>query len=77
MLLNYHRVMMTGDKARYSIGLFSIPKVAYMIKAPEELVDEAHPLLYKPFDHFEFLRFLYSDADRNAKGSALKVYCGA
>ncbi|XP_057968067.1 probable 2-oxoglutarate-dependent dioxygenase AOP1 [Malania oleifera] len=71
----YHRVMMRGEQARYSAGLFSIPKEGYMIKAPEELVDDEHPLLFKPFDHFEFLGFYYSEAGQKAQ-SALKTYCG-
>lgn len=71
----YHRVMMSGDMARYSIGLFSIPKGGYMIKAPDELVDEAHPLLFKPFDHVQFLGFYYTEAGQKAE-SALKAYCG-
>ncbi|XP_031256876.1 probable 2-oxoglutarate-dependent dioxygenase AOP1 [Pistacia vera] len=71
----YHRVMMTGNEARYSAGLFSIPKAGYIIKAPEELVDEEHPLLFKPFDHVEFLGFYYTEAGQRAQ-SALKTYCG-
>ncbi|MBA0628111.1 hypothetical protein Godav_022882 [Gossypium davidsonii] len=71
----YHRVMMTGDKSRYSAGLFSVPKAGYIIKAPDELVDEAHPLLFKPFDHVEFLGFYYTEAGQKAE-SALKVFCG-
>ncbi|KAK1578730.1 hypothetical protein Q3G72_032692 [Acer saccharum] len=71
----YHRVMMTGDVARYSAGLFSIPKGGYIIKAPEELVDEEHPLLFKPFDHVEFLGFYYTEAGQRVQ-SALKTYCG-
>ncbi|CBI36202.3 probable 2-oxoglutarate-dependent dioxygenase AOP1 [Vitis vinifera] len=71
----YHRVMMTGNESRYSTGLFSIPKAGYVIKAPEELVDEEHPLLFKPFDHLEFLQFYYTEAGQRAE-SALKTYCG-
>ncbi|XVF25064.1 hypothetical protein REPUB_Repub13aG0181400 [Reevesia pubescens] len=71
----YHRVMMSGEKARYSAGLFSIPKGGYIIKAPDELVDEAHPLLFKPFDHVEFLGFYYTEAGQKSE-SALKEYCG-
>ncbi|GKV35774.1 hypothetical protein SLEP1_g43994 [Rubroshorea leprosula] len=71
----YHRVMMAGDKARYSTGLFSIPKAGYVIKAPEEMVDEEHPLLFKPFDHIEFMGFYYREAGQRAE-SALKTYCG-
>ncbi|CAN6570627.1 unnamed protein product [Malus baccata var. baccata] len=71
----YHRVMMSGNEARYSTGLFSIPKAGYTIKAPEEVVDEEHPLLFKPFDHVEFLGFYYTEAGQRAQ-SALKTYCG-
>ncbi|KAB1218618.1 putative 2-oxoglutarate-dependent dioxygenase AOP1.2 [Morella rubra] len=70
-----HRVMMTGNKARYSAGLFSIPKAGYRIEAPEELVDEEHPLLFKPFDHVQFLAFYYTEAGQKAE-SALRTYCG-
>ncbi|XVF25063.1 hypothetical protein REPUB_Repub13aG0181300 [Reevesia pubescens] len=71
----YHRVMMSGDKTRYSLGLFTVPKEGYMIKAPNELVDEAHPLLYKPYDYVEFLKFFYSEDGHKAE-SALKAFCG-
>ncbi|KAK1416818.1 hypothetical protein QVD17_25935 [Tagetes erecta] len=71
----YHRVMMSGDNARYSIGLFSIPKAGYVVKAPQEVVDDEHPLIFKPFDHFEFLQFYYTEAGQRAP-YALKAYCG-
>lgn len=71
----YHRVMMKGNESRYSAGLFSIPKEGYIIKAPDELIDEQHPLLFKPFDHVEFLAFYYTEAGQMAQ-SALKTYCG-
>ncbi|OMP00176.1 Oxoglutarate/iron-dependent dioxygenase [Corchorus olitorius] len=70
----YHRVMMKGNKARYSFGLFSNPKGGYIIKAPEELVDEEHPLLFKPYDFEEFLRFFHSNAALKSQ-SAFKTYC--
>ncbi|KZV30820.1 hypothetical protein F511_37017 [Dorcoceras hygrometricum] len=69
----YHRVMMKGSVDRYSVGLFSIPKEGYIIKAPEEMIDEEHPLLYKPYDHFEFVKFFYTD---QGGLTALKAYCG-
>lgn len=72
----FHRVMMRGDEARYSIGLFSVPKAGYLIKAPEEMVDEEHPLLFKPYDHIKFLEFYYTEAGQRSP-SALKAYCGA
>ncbi|XP_055831365.1 probable 2-oxoglutarate-dependent dioxygenase AOP1 [Solanum dulcamara] len=71
----FHRVMMRGNEARYSVGLFSIPKAGYTIKAPEELVDEEHSLLFKPFDHVEFLAFYYTEEGQRC-ASALKTYCG-
>ncbi|KAL1551453.1 putative 2-oxoglutarate-dependent dioxygenase AOP1 [Salvia divinorum] len=71
----YHKVMMSGDEARYSIGLFSVPKPGYEIKAPEEMVDEEHPLLFKPYDHHQFLQFYYTEAGQKSP-SALKEYCG-
>jgi isopenicillin N synthase-like dioxygenase len=70
-----HRVMMTGNEARYSAGLFSIPKAGYIVEAPKELVDEEHPLLFKPFDHVKFLGFYYTEAGQRAE-SALRTYCG-
>ncbi|XP_047332853.1 probable 2-oxoglutarate-dependent dioxygenase AOP1 [Impatiens glandulifera] len=72
----FHRVMMTGNEARYSLGLFSIPKAGHLIKAPEELIDEDHPLLFKPYDHVEFLSFYYTPEGQRLE-QALKAYCGA
>ena len=67
-----HRVMMTGNEARYSAGFFSFPKA----KAPEELVDQQHPLLFNPFDYLEFMRFFSSEAGQKAGNDAFKIYCG-
>ena len=33
-----------------------MPKEGYLIKAIEELVDEDHPLQYKPFGYGEYLK---------------------
>lgn len=66
---------MKGNDARYSAGLFSSPKGGYMIKVPEELVDKEHPLLFKPFDHAEFLNNYYAQKAPRPK-FALKAYCG-
>ncbi|KAL5575756.1 hypothetical protein UlMin_017455 [Ulmus minor] len=69
-----HRVLMKGNEARYSAGLFSVTKDKYLIKAPEEVVDEQHPLLFKPFGLEEFLKFYYSEVGMKS-GNAMKVYC--
>lgn len=67
---------MSGDEVRYSINLFSTPLPGYVIKAPEQVVDEEHPLLFNPFDHAHFLQFLHTEAGRTSP-DALKAYCGA
>ncbi|KZV49602.1 hypothetical protein F511_28203 [Dorcoceras hygrometricum] len=55
-----HRVMMTGNATLYSLSLFSVPKEGYMIKTPEEMVDEEHPLLFKPFEYGKYVQFYNS-----------------
>ncbi|KAI4379293.1 hypothetical protein MLD38_005611 [Melastoma candidum] len=70
-----HRVMMTGNDARYSVGLFSNPKAGQMIKAPDEMVDDDHPLLFKPFDYNQFIESYASQPNRDPETS-LKAYCG-
>lgn len=57
----FHRVMMSGNETRYSLGLFTLPKDGCIVKAPDELVDEEHPLLFKPFDFAEFLNYCYTE----------------
>ncbi|KAL9331530.1 hypothetical protein ACSQ67_001140 [Phaseolus vulgaris] len=55
-----HQVMMTGNETRLTVGLFTVPKPGFIIKAPNELVTEEHPLLFKPFVQSEFMKFLRS-----------------
>ena len=63
---------MTGDKERYSCGFFSIPKDGVTIEVPQDLVDEEHPCLYKPFVYSEYLaKHLASD-----NLDSLKDYAG-
>ncbi|XP_011626484.2 probable 2-oxoglutarate-dependent dioxygenase AOP1 [Amborella trichopoda] len=52
-----HRVMLRGYEDRYSCGIFSIPARNVLIKTPKELVDEDHPLLFKPFDYHDYYKF--------------------
>ncbi|KAF9603435.1 hypothetical protein IFM89_036136 [Coptis chinensis] len=69
-----HRVTIsTGDDVRYSVGLFSFNKG--VIQTPEEMVDDEHPLLFKPFDHMGFRLFFCTKEGQMAK-SAIKSYCG-
>nr|XP_043639849.1 probable 2-oxoglutarate-dependent dioxygenase AOP1 [Erigeron canadensis] len=70
-----HRVVMKGDQTRFSIGLFSVGKPGKFIKAPEEMVNEDYPLLFKPFDYEEFLKFFLLEENIGNK-LALDKYCG-
>ncbi|XP_027108897.1 deoxypodophyllotoxin synthase-like [Coffea arabica] len=68
-----HQVIMKENKERYCIALF-----AYnygMVNVPEILIDEKHPLAFKPFDNFDLLRcFLSRTTDMSS--STAKAYCG-
>ncbi|KAK7255300.1 hypothetical protein RIF29_28707 [Crotalaria pallida] len=68
-----HRVVINAKKERYSMGLFSIGSKVY--EAQEELIDEEHPRCYKPFDHYEYLRFIGTKEALESE-CRLKAYCG-
>ncbi|OIV90453.1 hypothetical protein TanjilG_01931 [Lupinus angustifolius] len=61
-----HKVVMNGNETRYSLGLFAFYKG--ILEVPEELIDDEHPLKYKPFDHLALLNLTYS--------AHIKAYCG-
>ena len=46
-----------------------------MVQVPEELVDEEHPLIYKPFGYLSFVNFRHSEEGMKSDDS-LKAYCG-
>ncbi|KAF3651380.1 hypothetical protein FXO38_16645 [Capsicum annuum] len=64
-----------GNEERYVVSLSIFPKEEHIIKVPEELVDEDHPLLYKPFDGSKYVSYFVSEANRNI-GVTLESYCG-
>ncbi|XP_059636056.1 probable 2-oxoglutarate-dependent dioxygenase AOP1 [Cornus florida] len=68
-----HRVIMSGNEVRYSIGLFEFNKG--IMQVPEELVDDEHPRQFKPFNHFGLLDFYYIDPLNRGECMA-KAYCG-
>ncbi|KAL6212153.1 hypothetical protein ACLB2K_017374 [Fragaria x ananassa] len=59
-----HRVMMCGEKERYSLGIFAVPFESAIIKAQKELVDEEHPQILHDFDFTEFTKFFASEKGR-------------
>ena len=67
-----HRVQISENETRtkYSFGLFTFYDKT--ISVPEELVDEEHPLRYKPLNIFEYLK-----ANVGHGGElSIKAYCG-
>jgi hypothetical protein len=62
--------MMNGKKTIHFLALFTFNEGT--IHVPEELVDEEHPLQYKPFDHIEYVRSEKGHGTENP----IKVYCG-
>jgi len=68
-----HRVLINSKIDRYSMGLLSY--AAKIMEPQEELVDEEHPLRYKPFDHYGYLRFFLTE-EAIKSDSRIKAYCG-
>ncbi|MBA0742327.1 hypothetical protein Gogos_015395, partial [Gossypium gossypioides] len=71
----YHRVMMKGNETSYSIRVFASPRGGYLVKVPKELVDDKNPMLFKPFDLEEVLKFYYLKTVQVATKSTIKAYC--
>ncbi|MCE3049937.1 hypothetical protein HAX54_046153 [Datura stramonium] len=70
-----HRVTMARGKDRCSIQLFSQVKHDCIIEAPKELVDEEHPLLFKPFDLSGYFEFSQTKGGQIAASEVFKAYC--
>lgn len=66
-------IMMKGDKPRYCLTFFSFNQG--MIDIPEELVDQLHPLQFKPLDHLGLVKY-YLTGKVDMLGSTAKAYCG-
>lgn len=64
---------MNAKETRYSMGLFTFN--SKMVYIPEEVVDEQHPLRYKPFDHSEYLHFFDKEKIKESD-LRVKAYCG-
>ncbi|KAK2978130.1 hypothetical protein RJ640_028684 [Escallonia rubra] len=70
-----HKVTLSGDEDRYTLGCFLLPKQC--IEVPREMVDEDHPLLYRPFTFSEYISFFLSCKDADKRDKALELYAGA
>ncbi|WCJ40643.1 2-oxoglutarate (2OG) and Fe(II)-dependent oxygenase superfamily protein [Euphorbia peplus] len=68
-----HRVIMKGKVDRYSMGLFAFN--SGIIEVAKQLVDEEHPLMYKPLNHLGLLQFYRIDEGYKSP-CPLKAYCG-
>ncbi|WVZ20780.1 hypothetical protein V8G54_008102 [Vigna mungo] len=69
-----HRVMMSGEKERYTFGVFATPDEEMKIEVPRELVDDKiHPLRYRPFHYREFFNFF---ASNHRNENALEMFAG-
>ncbi|CAF1702663.1 BnaC03g30370D [Brassica napus] len=70
----YHRVLVTAKKTRYSTALFSTPKTGVILDSPEELIDEEHPRVFKPFEFNDYRDFYNTEAGFAAQ-STLHAFC--
>lgn len=77
VLTPIHKVIMdiNGSETRYTIGLFTFIKDDKTIEVAEELVDEEHPLKFKPFVHLDLIKFFDTERGRRSQ-NLLKDYCG-
>ncbi|KAE8680754.1 pleiotropic drug resistance protein 1-like isoform 1 [Hibiscus syriacus] len=71
-----HRVIATeAGKERYSLAFFSFS--GEIIQTPKELVDEAHPQLFKPFHNMDLLRLYSLDDVQKYVDFISQAKCGA
>ncbi|XP_055814678.1 probable 2-oxoglutarate-dependent dioxygenase AOP1.2 [Solanum dulcamara] len=71
-----HRVAMSEESDRFSIQLFLFTKPGHFINTPKELVDEEHPLLFKPYEMLDLSKYVTSQAGYGAPTDTFKAYCG-
>jgi hypothetical protein len=68
----FHQITVSGGVSRYSAILFSAPY--FMIQAPDELVDDEHPLRFKPHNNDDYVCFRVSEEGARHE-DRLKAYC--
>ncbi|PKU74833.1 Gibberellin 2-beta-dioxygenase 2 [Dendrobium catenatum] len=71
-----HRVKLKNEtEKRYAVIFGTVPILTNdMINVREELVDEEHPLLFKPFKYYDYIKYRFTDGENLE--DALKAYCG-
>ncbi|XP_031282287.1 probable 2-oxoglutarate-dependent dioxygenase AOP1 [Pistacia vera] len=69
-----HRVIMNGNKTRISLVSTTFHK-GPALSVPDELVDEEHPLRYKPFNHLEY-RKVHIELGLKKIGYSIEAHCG-
>ncbi|XP_057772947.1 probable 2-oxoglutarate-dependent dioxygenase AOP1 [Salvia miltiorrhiza] len=62
-----HKVIMDTERkeTRYSTGLFSF--LSKTLEVPVELVDDEHPLKFKPLAHIDLLKFFATEQGRRSQ----------
>lgn len=68
-----HEVLISGEDVRLTCAFFLHPKPEVMVETPSEVVDEEHPLIFKPFNFGEFYKFFRG---RLALEDSLDVFAG-
>ncbi|CAM8961575.1 unnamed protein product [Rhodiola kirilowii] len=68
-----HRVTISGREDRYSCGVFTKVKEGVLVEAPKELVDNEHPIRYKPFVYTDFMSYYVESHNME---DALEVFAG-
>ncbi|PIA25070.1 hypothetical protein AQUCO_12700001v1 [Aquilegia coerulea] len=68
-----HHVIMTGDGVRYSVAVLS--QCEDTVQVPKEMVDDDHPLRYKPFSHNAYHAFVLTK-DATTLKTKIKAFCG-
>ncbi|TYG87768.1 hypothetical protein ES288_A13G242300v1 [Gossypium darwinii] len=66
-----HRMMMSGNKDRFSIAAFIMLNEGTIIKTPKEFIDKEHPQLFKDFDFMKFFFFAFSNPARHIDNGQL------